>query len=540
MLELPDSLDACHTLIEQTNDTNASLAKDLERLKFEYEQLKRYIYGRRSERHVEDDSQLTLFDEDKEVANAGADADEKVIEITYERRQRKKKDRFPENLPREVEVIDVPDAERLCSCCGDEMPIIAIDIRERLEYVPAQMLVHELHYPKRACSKCKTGVTVAPPPQSDEKNAALTAGSRYGFGVTAQIMLGKYADHLPLYRLEDVFARAGVVIPRSTQVDLLSAAADLLRPLIEAIKTRLLVSDVLGMDDTPVRLQDASLPGKMRTARMWLARGRDAAPYNVFFFHESRERDGPAKFLADYRGWVTVDAYGVNDGVYLGSGDRILASCCHAHARRKFEAAKSNDPTRASRALAFYRQLYDIEDRAWDFSATERLALRQSESVPILKEFKTWLDEQVPKLLPKSAIAGAVRYALNQWQPLQAFTQDGNLPIDNNDTERDLRRLTIGRKNWMFFGSAAGGEVAATMYTLIASAARHQLDLWAYVDDVLRRLAAGQPNLAELLPDRWAKTHPESIRTYRKNEQEARRAKKRNRRAQRRNRAGRP
>ena len=209
MIKLPDSLDACHTLIEQTNDTNESLAKDLERIKFEYEQLKRYIYGRRSERHVEDDSQLSLFDESEEVANSDADANEKVIEITYERRQRSKKARFPESLPREVEVIDVPEAERLCTCCGDEMPIIATDIRERLEYVPAQMLVHELHYPKRACSKCKTGVTVAPPPQSNEKNAALTAGSRYGFGVTSQIILGKYADHLPLYRLEDVFARAG-------------------------------------------------------------------------------------------------------------------------------------------------------------------------------------------------------------------------------------------------------------------------------------------------------------------------------------------
>jgi len=535
MLELPDSLEACHTLIEQTRDTNASLAKEIERLKFEYEQLKRYIYGRRSERHVEDDSQLSLFDEVEEADDDHADADVEKIEITYERRPRSKKDRFPESLPREVQVIDVPEAERLCACCGDEMPIIATDIRERLEYIPAQMLVHELHYPKRACGKCKTGVTVASPPQPDENSAALTAGSRYGFGVTSQIILGKYADHLPLYRLEDVFARAGVVIPRSTQVDLLSAAADLLRPLIDTIQARLLQSNVLGMDDTPVRLQDAGLPGSMRTARMWLARGREAAPYNVFFFHESRERDGPAKFLADYRGWVTVDAYGVNDGVYLGSGDRILASCCHAHARRKFEAAKSNDPTRASRALAFYRQLYNIEDRAWDFSATEKLILRQSESVPILQEFKAWLDLQAPKLLPKSAIAGAVRYALNQWQPLQAFTQDGNLPIDNNDTERDLRRLTIGRKNWMFFGSAAGGEVAATMVTLIASAARHRLDLWAYVDDVLRRLASDQPDLTELLPDHWANVHPESIRTYRKNEQEARHAKKRGRRALRRN-----
>jgi hypothetical protein len=140
---LPDSLDACHTLIEQTNDTNESLAKDLERIKFENEQLKRYIYGRRSERHVEDDSQLTLFDESEEVADdPNADADVEKIKITYERRQRSKKDRFPESLPREVQVVDVSEAERLCACCGDEMPIIATDIRERLEYILAQMLVH--------------------------------------------------------------------------------------------------------------------------------------------------------------------------------------------------------------------------------------------------------------------------------------------------------------------------------------------------------------------------------------------------------------
>lgn len=540
--ELPDSLDACHTLIGQVNDTNESLAKEIERIKFENEQLKRCLYGRRSERHVADDSQLSLFDQEQDDNNTGdSNPDEEVEteEITYQRRQRRKKDRFPENLPREVETIDVPAAERLCACCGNPMPIIGTDIRERLEYVPARMIVHELHYPKRACGKCKTRVTVASPPEADQNGAALSAGSRYGFGVTAQIILGKYADHLPLYRLEDVFARAGVVIPRSTQVDLLTAAADRLRPLVDLLKTRLIQSDVLGMDDTPVRLQDASLPGKMRTARMWLARGREAAPYNVFFFHESRERDGPAKFLAEYNGWVTVDAYGVNDGVYLGSEGRIRASCCHAHARRKFEAAKSNDPTRASRALGLYRQLYDIEDRASGVSATERLKLRRSESVPILDEFKTWLDEQAPQVLPKSAIGGAVRYALNQWRPLLAFTEDGSLPIDNNDTERDLRRLTIGRKNWVFFGSAAGGEVAATMYTLVASAARHHLDLWAYVDDVLRRLAAGQPDLAELLPDRWAETHPESIRTYRKNEQEARRAKKKNRRARQRTNTGR-
>jgi transposase len=538
---LPTDLKACLALIEEQDSANQSLAAELEKTRLELEQLKRFIYGQRSERHVEDDSQLTLFGDEEETVEENNAADAIEEEITYRRRKRKKSDRFPANLPREVQVIDVPEEERTCPCCQHEMPVIDTDIRERLEYLPAKMLVHEMRYLKRACGKCKETVKVAPPPKSDQAGASLTAGSRYGFGVTAQIILGKFADHLPLYRLplyhlEGVFARAGVVIPRSTQVGLLDAAADLLNPLTDLMKSRLLDSSVIGMDDTPVRLQDSSLPGKMRTARMWLARGREGAPYNVFFFHDSRNRDGPMKFLGDYTGWVTVDAYGVNDGIYLGSDYRIFASCCHAHARRKFESAKSNDPKRAARALSFYRQLYDIEDRIAELSADERLSIRQSESVPLLIGFKEWLDDQRsnPKVLPKSAIGVAVRYALNQWKPLWAPMTDGRLPIDNNDTERDLRRLTIGRKNWLFIGSLAAGQVSAEMYSIVASASRHNLDLWAYLDDVLRRLAGGETDLAPLLADNWAKTHPESIRTYREAESLARAAKTKARRARRR------
>ena len=364
--------------------------------------------------------------------------------------------------------------------------------------------------------------------------------------MTAQIILGKYADHLPLYRMEDVFTRAGVVIPRSTQVDLLAAAADLLTPLTDLLKERLLSSPVIGMDDTPVRLQDSSLPGKMRTVRMWLARSNlcgpeDPNPYSVFFFHPSRAqgkqtREGPSGFLENYRGWATVDAYGVHEGVYLGRKEEVLASCCHVHVRRKFESAQGNDPRRASLALAFYRQLFDIEDEAKDFSAEDRLRLRQAKSRPLVESFKDHLDtwKSDRSLLPKSAIAGAIQYALNQRQPLTAFLEDGRLPIHNNATENELRKLAIGRKNWMFFGSEAGGEVAARMYTVITSATRHQLDLWSYLDDVLRTLAGGTSDLDRLLPDRWAADHPESIRTYRQQESLARAAKTKARRARRR------
>jgi len=300
------------------------------------------------------------------------------------------------------------------------------------------------------------------------------------------------------------------------------------------MQQRLLASDIIGADDTPVRLLDAEHENGSRTARFWLYRGPAGAPYNVFDFHESRSRDGPKEFLADYCGWVKVDAYGVDHGVYLGSGERILASCCMAHARRKFDQAKSSHPTRAAEALAFFGELYDIEDRAREMSDAARLALRQDEAAPIVERLKIWLDEQQASVLPKLKFGEALGYLHNQWAPLMTYLQDGRLPIDNNDTERDLRALTIGRKNWLFIGSPDAGPRAAVLYTVVASAARHHLDVWAYLTDVMQHLAAGETDLTPLLPDAWAKTHPQNIRAYRRREKESRAAARRTRRHDRR------
>jgi hypothetical protein len=294
---------------------------------------------------------------------------------------------------------------------------------------------------------------------------------------------------------------------------------------------RLLAVDLLGADDTPVRLLDGTHPAGVRLARFWLFRGLEAAPYNVFYFHESRARDGPSKFLTEFRGTVKVDAYGVDQGVYLGSGGRMLASCCMAHARRKFEEAKSSHPRLSAEALAFFQQLYDLEDRARDFSPEERRALRQQEAVPLLDRFRAWLDAQASTALPKLKWGEAVGYARNQWSALINYVQDGRLPIDNNDVERDLRALTIGRNNWLFIGSPDAGPRAAVLYTLVASAVRHHLDVWAYLRDVFERLATlrtvvgdspSPEQLAPLLPDAWAKAHPQFVRDHRQHERERR------------------
>lgn len=536
--QIPDDIASLKRLNEQLMDLVRQQQTQIKQLTEELNLFKRKFFGQTSERHDDGDGQLHLFES---ASPPVQDADDVLPVPPKPRRPKakakeKEKEKFPEHLRRDVRYVDAAEGQRACPGCNVEMPIIGQDVTERLDLVPAELFVIETHSIKRACGKCKDTVLQVPAGQGPDGATTPVPGSDYGFGVYTQLIVGKFADHLPLYRMQDIFARSGLVIPRSTQCGMLASIADLVTPLVDLMAKRLTDSKVIGVDDTTVRMQDASLPGKMRTARFWLYRGREAQPYNVFEFHDSRKRDGPAAFLKDFKGHAVVDAYGVNDGVYLGSGGRIQASCCNAHARRKFVDAKSNDPVAAAQALAMYQGLYDIEDRARDWSDAKRLKLRQSESQPIMKKLHGWLLDQRsnPRVLPKSSLGKAVRYALNQWQELSVFLSDGSIPIDNNDTERELRRLTIGRKNWLFVGSAGGGKVAAKLYSLVSSATRNQLDAWAYVDDVLRQLASGRADLECLLPDKWKAVHPEHVREYRQNESTGRRLTTKQRRTRRR------
>lgn len=506
----------------------------IEKLRAELELFQRYLYGRRSERHAFDPNQGRLFDEPADGAAEGGAAtgseppESAQEEITYRRRRKGHGwSKLPAHLPREEVLLDVPEAERTCDCCGEPLQKIGEDRTERVDYRPAKIVVKVLVTPKYACPKKHGGVRQAQTP------ASPVPGGRFDFGFVAQVVTSKICDHLPLYRQQDVLARSGIELSRSTLCEIMASAAFLLEPLAALIKQRLLGADWLGADDTPVRLLDPTHPDGVRLARFWLYRGPDGAPYNVFDFHESRSRDGPRKFLGDYLGWVKVDAYGVDGGVYLGN-PRMRASCCLAHARRKFVEAKSSHPRLASEALGFFGQLYDIEDRGRPLTAEARQAMRQAEAAPLLEKLRVWADEQSVHALPKLKFGEALGYLRNQWAPLTNYVQDGRLPIDNNATERDLRALTIGRKNWMFIGSREAGPRAAILYTVVASAARHDLDVWAYLRDILERLAIGEADLPSLLPDQWAATHADSIRTYRAHEREAQAAAKRARRQRRR------
>lgn len=533
--EKQDELRSLKRFNDELVKTVEDQQKTIDRLREELDLFRRKLFGQSSERHVEDDSQLHLF-EIGEQDEPHEDDEHQPPKPPKRRRRKKKSEKLPGYLRREIIEADVQGEERMCSCCGEEMPIIGTDTTERLDLIPAELYVIEIRRHKRACGKCKESIAQVPAGQEPGGLTTPVPGSDYGFGVYTQIATNKFADHIPLYRGEDIFARAGLVIPRNTQFGMLLNMVTLIAPLVELMKSRVVTGRVLGVDDTSVRLQDASLPGKMRTARFWLYRGQEDNPYNVFDFTEDRGRDGPAEFLKDFRGHATVDAYGVHEGIYLGKEDRIFAACCNAHARRKFVEAKPNDGVAAARAISMYRGLYDLEDLAKTLSFEDRLALRQAESLPIMNELHDWLMEKNDDLrvLPKSKLGNAVRYALNQWDELKVFLANGEIPIDNNATESELRRLTIGRKNWLFVGSSRGGEVAAKMCSLVSSAARHNIDVWAYVDDCLRQLARGSTDYESLLPDVWRVSHPKSIRQYRDAEKESRRLTTQQRRVRRR------
>lgn len=339
-------------------------------------------------------------------------------------------------------------------------------------------------------------------------------------------MVGKSADHLPLYRLEDVFARAGVNLSRSTLSRWMLQTADLLEPLYQLMIRRVRGSDVIHTDDTPIPVLDPTLP-HTRTARFWVYCGDWRNSYTVYDYTTSRRRDGPVSFLEEFAGYLQADAFAGYDGIYAGG--RVHQVLCWAHARRKFFEARTVQPEPAHRALASIGRLYAVEseaqaligdeglttDEAWQTWHHQRYQLRQEQSLPVLSEFHDWLQTAQRELLPKSPVGRAIHSVLPRWDGLLRYCEDGILSIDNNLSERMVRPVAIGRKNYLFLGSDNGGMAAAILYSIMASAKANQVEPFAYVRDLLVRLSGNHPDdLSELLPDQWLQTHPESRRRW--------------------------
>lgn len=497
--------------------------------------LRRYVFGPRRERHVDDPDQGHLFEfhdpaiEPEATAPTGPDAAPSPPKSRgADARRRTSFD----HLPQHRIVHDLPEHEKVCPGCGGAKRCIGEDCSRVLDFAPAKLEVTVHVLPKYACPKCRDGVKSPPVPPKP------IPGGIAGAGLVSFVVVSKCADHLPLYRLEDILTRHGVYLSRSTLCDWFRNAATVLEPLARLQKSLVLQSPVIWTDDTPVTVLDAEVPGS-RKGRFWVYIGDECHPYSVYDFTMSRSRDGPATFLANYRGCLQADAYGGYDGIFLNSNGSIVEVACWAHARRKFYDARSNAPREANQVLEWLRQLYDVEDRARDFTPEARQALRQQESVPILDRLETYLDELSPRALPKSALAKAITYARNQRAALRQYTGDGHLTIDNNVSERTLRLQAIGRKNWEFLGSEAAGPRAAVLFTILAGAKRHRLEPWAYVRDLLLRLSAGETDLESMLPDRWGASHPEHVLEHRLDESRRNAARQKMKRDRRRT-AGRP
>jgi transposase len=452
--------------------------------------------NRKSEQLSKD--QLALFESlwkaahpEEEDAEPAAEEEPKLEEP--QARKRVGRQPLAQHLVRERVVHDLAESEKHCAGCGRDLRLIAEETSERYEFIPAVMKVIEDVRLKYACD-C-TVKTADKPAQPIEKSTA-------GASVLAQVIVSKFADHLPLHRQEQIFERHGVEISRKTMGGWLPAVAELLDPLYQAGKKVLFESRVIGTDDTGVKVLDPKL-SFARTGRIWPYVGDADHPVVVYDYTATRGRDGPAKFLEGYTGYLQADAYAVYDAFFKPARGLIEVGCW-MHARRYFFKALESDQQHMGPALHLIARVYAVEDRARGLRGEERLELRKRLSAPVMKKLHQYLLEIRDEVLPKSPAARAVRYALNQWQALTRFLEDGDLEIDNGATERANRGIAVGRRNWTFFGSDQGGKTAAVLLSFIATCKRNTVEPFAWFRDVLSRIATHPINrIDELLPHNW-------------------------------------
>lgn len=552
-------------LVLQQRQQLAKSEQEYATLQLAFNKLLQQRFGQRSERYIANPDQLRIdFGDSDEgadaalgLADAVEDLEQTIPEHTRRRPRTQRDEGLPEHLPRYEVTAEVPETVKNCPTHGERtlLPESMWDRTETLEFERPKLKVRVTVYPKYACQnepQCGIG--------SAERPTALVEGNKYDTSVAAEIITGKYGYHLPLYRLQDYFAGTGWVPARSTQCHLLAQTHFVLEPLLDEFKRQVQNDSVVGTDETRLTLLypkvlpafDLTDPKQRRmhevfeealakqkpsiSGRMWAYRGTNVK-LNVFDFTVSRHRDGPELFFKNYGGTLVGDCWSGFEAIAVASGGAIVRAACNAHARRKIEDSSAY-PDERKQWLAWYHALYDIEDRARNITAEQRLALRQSEAVPIWSEIKQWLvdanERTANVILPQSDLGKAVQYVRNHFDELRRYLADPQVPIDNNLTEQLMKQVAIGRKNWLFAGSVAGGERAAGFLTLVSSALRNGLDVWHYVKDTLDRLLAGSTDYASLLPWNWASEHPEAIRKYRDAERHIRATRQQSRRTARR------
>ena len=500
--QLPDDTDALKRIIAGMAQDAVNAQAEIAKLRFQLARYRRAEFGRSSEKLEREADQFELAIETLEADQAerlaaaspivGAAIDAAVDNTKPARRA------LPDYLPREDRVHTAPHA---CPSCGGSLRRIGDDIAETLDYVPGRFKVIRHIREKLSCRACDTVVAAAAP------DHAIARG-RASAGLLAHIVVSKYDDHLPLYRQAEIFAREGVELETSTLSGWVGATAAALQPLIDALAAKVMTSDTLHVDDTPVPVL-APGAGKTKTGRLWVY-VRDERPFNgkrppaaLFFYSSDRKGEHPRTHLGDFRGVIHADGYaGFNE---LFAGNRIAEAACWAHVRRKFfdVHAATGSPI-AKEALDRIGQLYRVEQTILGALPDHRRRERQQQSKPIATALRAWAEQIAPRLSRKSELAAAFRYMRARWTALVRCFDDGRLALDNNPAERALRCVAIGRKNYLFAGSDAGGRRAAAMYSLIETAKLNGINPQHYLADVLSRIADHPArHIADLLPWNW-------------------------------------
>jgi len=391
---------------------------------------------------------------------------------------------------------DLAEPEKHCAECAQDLRFIGEESSERYEYLPAQMLVIEDVCKKYAC-QC-TIKTATKPAQPIEKSVA-------GASLLTQVIVAKYADHLPLHRQGKMFRRFGIELSDQTMCGWMGQCAALLEPLYDRLKKFVLESKVVGTDDTPVKVLDRHLP-HARKGRIWPYVGDREHGAAIYDYTATRERAGPERFLKNYRGHLQAYAYVAYDSFFTDPAREMTEVGCWAHARRHFYQAQENDPSRMRTVLLLIAELYRVEKLARErgLRGEELRLLREHGARPVLGKIHAYLTEIRAQVLPKSEAGQAAAYALKNWAALERYCGDPDLEIDNNATERSLRCFAVGRNNWTFFGSDRGGRTAAVLRSFVTSCELARIDPFAWFRDVLSRIADHPvTRLDELLPHRW-------------------------------------
>lgn len=485
--------------VEQQDEVIKRTELRNQQLTHELALLKRHKYGQRSEQlNV---LQISLLDEvvDADIAAIEAELEQLSTPAAAKpEKRRPKRAPLPPELPR-TEIHHDPESA-YCTC-GCQLKRIGEDVSEKLDYTPGVFTVERHIRGKWVCAGCETLTQAPMPAHIIDKGIPTTV-------LLAQVLIAKYADHLPLYRQEQIFARAGVAIPRSTLAEWIGVCGVQVQPLVDALRDRLLGEAVLHADETPVPML---APGKKKTHKAYIW-AYASAPFSdleavVYDFAPGRAGRHARDFLGDWTGQLVCDDY---SGYKAGFDKGIIEIGCLAHARRKYvELHVAGKSQIAGQAVEYIKQLYKVEHEARDLTADERQRLRQDRSKPIAEALHEWMRTQRLKVPEGTAIASALDYSLKRWAALTRYLNDGAIPIDNNRVENLIRPWALGRKNWLFAGSLRSGRRAAAIMSLIQSAKLNGHEPYAYLKDVLARLPTQKASaIDELLPHNWQPATP--------------------------------